>query len=124
MMRRLAAVLAIASLAFLAAAADARSQPQSFNGHVWVVIKGWGSVEVTKGAVGHPTASCADAPCPGTNFLLKKPRAVLTATPYKGWKFSGWRGACENRNAPSCVLDASRGRKDIFGDRGVHTRAV
>ena len=63
-----AAVFLTSSLALLTAAAAARSQPRSFNGHVWVVIKGWGSVQATKGAVGHPTARCADAPCQVPTF--------------------------------------------------------
>ncbi len=119
----LAAVLLTASLGLLGAAAGARSQPQSFSGHVWVVIKGWGSVKVTKGAIGHPTARCAGAPCRGTNVLLKSPRVVLTEKPYKGWKFIGWRGACKSKKTPQCALDASQGRKDIFGGRGVHAKA-
>jgi len=118
-----AAVFLTSSLALLTAAAAARSQPRSFNGHVWVVIKGWGSVQATKGAVGHPTARCADAPCPGTNLLLKRPRVVLTAKPYRGWKFSGWRGACKSQKTPRCVLDVSNGRKDIFGARGAYAKA-
>src|SRR5215467_3699754 len=120
-MRMFAAVFLTSSLALLTAAAAARSQPRSFNGHVWVVIKGWGSVRATKGAIGHPTARCADAPCRGTNFLLKRPRVVLTEKPYKGWKFIGWRGACKNNLKPKCRLDVSHGRKDIFGAPGVHT---
>jgi hypothetical protein len=117
-----AAVL-LTSLALLGAVAGARAQPQSFNGHVWVVIKGWGSVRATEGAIGHPTARCADAPCRGTNFLLKGPRVVLTEKPYKGWKFIGWRGACKGKKTLKCMLDASHGRKDIFGGRGVHATA-
>jgi len=122
-MRRLAAAILISALALLGAAAGARSQAQSFNGHVWVVIKGWGSVKGTTGAIGHPTARCADAPCRGTNFLLKRPRVVLTEKPYQGWKFSGWRGACKSKKTPRCVLDASHGRTDIFGGRGVYAKA-
>jgi hypothetical protein len=122
-MRRLMAALLISSLALLGAAADARSQRQSFNGHVWVVIKGWGTVEAAKGAIGQPTASCTDAPCSGVNFQLKRPRVVLTAKPYKGWKFVGWRGPCKTKKTPRCVLDAAQGRKDIFGERGVDAKA-
>src|SRR6185312_3231516 len=105
-MRMLAAVLSTCSLALLGAVAGARSQPQSFHGHVWVVIKGWGSVKATNGVIGHPTARCADAPCRGTSFLLKRPRVVLTEKPYKGWKFIGWLGECKSKKRPKCVLDA------------------
>jgi hypothetical protein len=122
-MRRLMVALVISSLALLGAAASARSQPQSFNGHVWIVIKGWGNVRVSKGGVGHPTARCAGAPCPGTNFLLKRPRVVLTEKPFKGWKFVGWTGTCRSAKRPRCVLDDSHGRRDIFGGRGVHAKA-
>lgn len=123
-MRRLAAALLIASLALLGAAAGARSQAQSFNGSVWVGIKGWGSVKATKGAVGHPTARCTDSSCGAANFLLQRPRVVLTAKPYKGWKFTGWRRACKTTKKPVCVLDASHGRKDIFGGRSVRAAAT
>lgn len=123
-MRRLATALLIASLALLGGAAGARSQPQSFNGSVWVGIKGWGSVKATEGAIGHPTARCTDASCRAANFLLKRPRVVLTAKPYKGWKFTGWRRACKTTKKPVCVLDASHGRKDIFGGHTVRAAAT
>ena len=78
-MRRLAAVIVTSSLALLGAAAGARSQAQSFNGSVWIGIKGWGSVKATKGAVAHPTARCTDASCGAADFLLKRSRVVLSA---------------------------------------------
>ena len=122
-MRKWAAVVLISSLALLGAGAGARSQAQSFNGSVWIGIKGWGSVKATKGAVGHPTARCTDASCRADNFLLKRPRVVLSAKPYKGWKFTGWRRACKKTKKPTCVLDASHGRKDIFGGRSIRAAA-
>jgi hypothetical protein len=121
-MRRLAAVLLIASLASVDAAAGGRSQSPSFNGSVWVGIKGWGSVKATRGAIGHPTARCTDASCRPVSYLVKRPRVVLTEKPYKGWKFAGWRGPCRNKKKPTCVLDASHGRQNIFG-RNVRTTA-
>ena len=111
--------MVVASLALLGAAAGARSQSQSFRGSVWVGIKGWGSVKAAKGAVGHPTTRCANTSCRRVNFLLKRPRVVLTATPYKGWKFAGWRRACKTTKKPVCVVDASHGRKDLFGGHSV-----
>lgn len=122
-MRRLAAALLISSLALLGAAAGARSQAQSFNGSVWIGIRGWGSVKATKGAVGHPTVRCTDASCRAANFLLKRPRVVLSAKPYKGWKFTGWRRACKSTKKPTCVLDASHGRKDTFGGHSIRAAA-
>jgi hypothetical protein len=122
-MRRSAAVLLIASLAVLAAASGARSQSQRFNGSVWVGIRGWGSVKAVKGAIGHPTASCSNASCRPVSELLKRPRVVLVAKPYKGWKFTGWRRACKATRKPRCVLDASHGRKNIFGGRNVRAAA-
>lgn len=113
----------IASLALLVAAAGARSQPQPFKGSVWVGIKGWGSVKAAKGAVGHPTTSCANSSCRRVNFLLKRPRVVLTAKPYKGWKFTGWRRACKTTKKPLCVLDDSHGRKDLFGGHSIWAAA-
>jgi hypothetical protein len=123
-MRRLAAVIVTSSLALLGAAAGARSQAQSFNGSVWIGIKGWGSVKATKGAVAHPTARCTDASCGAADFLLKRSRVVLSAKPYKGWKFTGWRRACKKTKKPTCVLDASHGRKDIFGGRSIRAAAT
>jgi hypothetical protein len=122
-MRRLAAALLVSSLAPLGAAAGARSQAQSFNGSVEVGIKGWGSVKAAKGAVGHPTTSCTDSACGAVNVLLKRPRVVLSAKPYKGWKFAGWRRACKKTKKPTCVLDASHGRKDIFGGHSIRAAA-
>ena len=77
-----------------------------------------------QGAVGHPTARCTDSSCGAANFLLKRPRVVLTAKPYKGWKFTGWRRACKTTKKPVCVLDASHGRKDIFGGHSVRAAAT
>jgi hypothetical protein len=120
----LAAAVFIASLALLVAAAGARSQAPSFKGSVWVGIKGWGGVRATGGAVGRPTANCADASCRRVNFLLHRPRVVLTAKPYKGWKFARWGRACKSAKKPRCVLDASHGRKDIFGGRSIRAAAT
>ena len=122
-MRRLAVALLIASLALLGAAAGARSQPRSFSGSVWVGITGWGSVKVTRGAIGHPTAGCTGPSCRPANYLLKRARVVLVATPYKGWKFGGWRRACRKTKKPTCVLDASRAPKDSFGEHSVRAAA-
>jgi len=123
-MRRLAAALLISSLALLGAAAGARSQPQSFKGSVWIGIKGWGSVQASKGAIGHPITHCANTSCGRVNFLLKRSRVVLSAKPYTGWRFAGWRRACTNTKKPTCVLDASRGRKDIFGGHSIRAAAT
>ena len=121
-MRRLAAALLIASLAVLGAAAGARSHAR-FNGSVWVGITGWGSVRATGGTVGYSTTRCADASCRAVNFLLKRPRVVLTARPYKGWKFKDWRRACKHAKRPVCALDASHGRRDIFEGRSIRAAA-
>jgi hypothetical protein len=123
-MRSLAATLLAASLALLGAAASARSQALSFNGSVSVRIKGWGRVKASKGAIGHPTARCTNASCPTQNVLLKRPHVVLTETPYKGWKFTGWHGGCQSKRRPTCVLDASHAPRDIFGDHRVRARAT
>ena len=123
-MRRLAAAVVIASLALLGAAAGARSQARSFEGSVWVGIKGWGSVRAVKGAVGHPMTRCVNASCRRVNFLLKRSRVVLSAKPYRGWMFTGWRRACKETKKPTCGLDASHGRKDIFGGRSIRAAAT
>jgi hypothetical protein len=121
-MRRLAAGFSLASLALLGAAVNARSQPQSFNGAVSVGVKGWGDIKTTKAAIGHPTVRCTNASCLD-NLLLKKPHVVLTETPYRGWKFTGWRGACKTKKA-RCRLDASHARKDSLGDHRLHVGAT
>jgi hypothetical protein len=122
-MRPLAAALLIASLALLVAAVNARSQARSFNGSVWVGVKGWGSVKAARGTFGHPTTHCTSASCPATNFVLQSPRAVLNEKPYKGWKFNGWRGGCKSERKPKCVLDASHAPKDTFGEHSVRATA-
>jgi hypothetical protein len=122
-MRRLAAALSNASLAILGAAVSARSQPQSFNGSVSVAVKGWGDIKTTKGAIGHPTVRCTNASCPRDYLLLRRPHVVLTEKPYKGWKFTGWRGACKSKRA-RCALDTSHAPKDTFADHSVHVRAT
>jgi hypothetical protein len=116
------AALLIASLALLAAAVSARSQPQSFSGSVLVGVKGWGDIKAAKGAIGHPTVRCTNDSCV-QNLLLKTPQVVLTEKPYRGWKFTGWRGACQSKKA-KCLLDASHVRKDRLGDHSVHVRAT
>jgi hypothetical protein len=123
-MRRQAVTLLVASLALLGGAANARSQPRSFNGSAAVRIKGWGSVKASKGAIGHPTASCTNASCPAVSLLLKRPHVVLTQKPYQGWKFVGWHGGCRSKTKPTCVLDASDAPRDIFGEHRVRAKAT
>jgi hypothetical protein len=121
-MLRLAAALLIASLALLSAAAAARSQPESFNGYVKVGIKGWGSVKASRGVLGHPTIKCTNATCPVQDALLNSRRVVLIEKPYKGWKFTGWHGACKSKK-PKCVVDASHVHKNAYGQRNVQVGA-
>ncbi len=121
-MRRLAAALVIASLALLGAVANARSEPRSFTGTVWVGIKGWGSVKPGKGVVEHVTLRCTAASCSAQIYEVTRSRIVLTAKAYKGWRFTGWHGACQSKK-PTCVINATHAQKDILGERSAHVGA-
>jgi hypothetical protein len=122
-MRRLSAACVIASLALFGVVTGARSQPQSFNGYVWVGIKGWGTVEASRGVLGNPAVSCTNASCPAdSGDPLNSRHVVLNEKPYKGWEFVGWHGGCKNKK-PKCVLDAARAHIGAFGARNVNVSA-
>lgn len=108
-MRRLVAAFVLASVATLGAATGARSQ-QPGAGTATLQITGWGSVRLAEGLVGPRTVGCAGAVCPASGYRIHGPRIVLTETPYPGWSFAGWRGACSGRT-PECVIDVARHAK-------------
>lgn len=122
-MRRVAAAFLIATLALLAAAPVASSQPLRYSGELLLGIRGWGYVKLGKGVLTHVTVHCTDAKCPAVTYLTRGPRARLVAQPYDGWKFTGWRGACKRRR-PVCVADVARVRPDTNGLRHVRLGAT
>lgn len=113
-------VLVISSLAVLGAAASARSQPQSHDGIALTVvsvgIKGWGSVTMSKGVRHRGTFSCTNSSCPANTSegIVSGHRVVLIEKPYKGWKFTGWRGACKRAKRRSrCVIKVAQIRPSV-----------
>jgi hypothetical protein len=122
-MRRSAAVLAIAVLALAGGVASAGSQPQSFTGTAWVGVKGWGNVNLAKGLLEHEVIRCTRATCLPFNYLIGGPRIVLNEAPYKGWKFTGWQGACKGAKT-RCVINVVRLHPNAYGQRTVHVGAT
>jgi hypothetical protein len=122
-MRHVVALVLVATLVLLAAAAAASSQQQPHRGELWVAVRGWGSVKLGRGVLGHRTVRCTNARCPAVSYLTRGPRAVIVEKPYQGWKFVGWRGACEHKR-PRCVAHVARGRPNAFGVRQVHVGAT
>jgi hypothetical protein len=122
-MRRLAAAALVATLVLLAAAAAASSQPQAYNGEVWVGFKGWGSVKLGKGVLEHRIVSCTRQSCPAVNYLSRGRRAILTEKPADGWKFGRWHGACKGTR-PRCAIDVAKVRANVYGVRDIHVRTT
>lgn len=103
--------MVVASLVLLGAAASAQSQPQAHGGNVYVAIDGWGSVRLSKGIVEQHIVRCTAESCAAYKDPVLSSSVVLTERPYKGWKFTGWEGACTNRK-PKCVVKVGR-RRDV-----------
>jgi hypothetical protein len=122
-MGRLSCAVLALTLALLAAAAAASSQPQAHNGEVWVGLKGWGSVKLGKGALEHRTVRCTRQSCPAVNYLTRGSRVVISETPSEGWKFTHWHGACKGKR-PRCTIDVARVRPNAYGERHVHVSAT
>jgi hypothetical protein len=96
------AVIAICLSLLAGRAASARPQAQSKAPTAWVGITGWGNVTLGKGFVEHRTVRCTAASCPSARYPIHARRIVMIARPYKGWKFTGWHGACKDMT-PKCV---------------------
>lgn len=122
-MVRLTGALLAATFAVLAVAAAASSQPQAYNGEVWVGFKGWGSVKLGQGALEHRTVRCTRQSCPAVNYLTRGSRVVVTEKPYAGWKFTHWHGACNGKKR-RCSIDVARVRPNAYGERHVHVSAT
>jgi hypothetical protein len=101
------AVIAICLSLLAGRAASARPQAQSRAGTTWVGITGWGNVTLGKGFVEHRTVRCAAASCPSERFPIRARRIVMIARPYKGWKLTGWQGACKG-TSPECVVNVRK----------------
>jgi hypothetical protein len=122
-MTRLLAAVLVASLACLGGAASARSESQAYSGHLGLWIKGWGTVDLKAGLVEHGPWKCKGVFCTSKGGLrLHASPVVLVETPYKGWKFAGWWGACKSEK-PRCVIDLAHIRPNARGQRDVHVGA-
>jgi hypothetical protein len=115
----LAAAVVVASLALLEGAASAHSTPAN-SGHLGLWIKGWGTVDLKAGLVEHGPWKCQGVFYTTHDGLrLHRSPVVLVETPYKGWKFTGWRGACAGKQRKCKVNLASihpkaDGQRSIF----------
>jgi Divergent InlB B-repeat domain len=122
-MLRVACAVVVAAFAVLAVARAANSEPQARNGEVWVAFKGWGTVKLGQGLLEHRTVRCERQSCPAVNYLSRGSRAVLTAKPYAGWKFTHWHGACSGRRS-RCSIDLSKVRPTAYGERHARVTAT
>jgi hypothetical protein len=104
-MRRLLGAAVVASLALLGGAASARSESRVDSGHLGLWVKGWGTVDLKAGLVEHGPFKCQGVFCTAHDGLrVHSSPVVLVETPYKGWKFAGWWGACRSKK-PRCVIN-------------------
>jgi hypothetical protein len=105
MSRLLTGVAVIAmSLSLLAGvAASARPRAQLHASTASIVIAGWGNVTLSKGLGEHRTFRCTDYSCSANGYRIHGSRIALIARPYKGWKFTGWNGACRGAS-PKCAI--------------------
>jgi len=104
----------VISFVLLGAAANAHSQPRVRTGTVWVSIDGWGSVKPRTGLAKQRTVRCFSATCPAAKNLTHKFHVVLAESPYRGWKFTGWQGACRSKK-PKCVINVAPRRNVHVG---------
>jgi hypothetical protein len=125
-MRRLALSLVIVGClaALLGGAASAGSHSR-INRRVILFVNGWGSVRPEHGFVGHRTRNCTKLPDCGWFARARRQHVRIVATPYKGWKFAGWRLACRKNKTRTCSLDLSRFPCPLFvsGPPGYQCRA-
>lgn len=122
-MRRLVAAIVVATLAFLGGAAGARSQSQAHSGHLGLWIRGWGRVDLKTGLLEHGLFKCRGVFCTTHDSLrLHRSPVVLVETPYKGWKFTGWWGACKNKKR-KCVINLAHVHPNADGKLNIHVGA-
>jgi hypothetical protein len=123
-MRRLLAAAVVVSLALLGGAASARSESRGYSGHLGLWVKGWGTVDLKAGLVEHGPFKCQGVFCTAHGGLrLHRSPVVLVETPYKGWKFTGWRGACRSKK-PKCAINLLRTHENADGPRIIHVGAT
>ncbi|HZT94256.1 MAG TPA: hypothetical protein VE985_07265 [Gaiellaceae bacterium] len=122
-MRRLLAAVVVSSLALLGGAAGARSASRAYSGHLGLWVKGWGTVELKAGLAEHGPFKCLGVFCTTHDALrLNRSPVVLAETPYKGWKFTGWWGACTDKK-PKCVINLAHIRPNADGKLALHVGA-
>jgi hypothetical protein len=122
-MRRLVAAALVAALGSLGLAASAGSQAWSYTGQVSVGINGWGSVKLSKGLAEHQTVTCTNPSCPAYGYFLRGSHVVLSETPYKGWKFTHWNGACKAKTA-TCLINVAKFHPNSYGEYNIHVGAT
>lgn len=140
---RLVGFLVLLALMALTTASVGSSRPLTFRSRVGVGMNGWGSVKPGRGFQSHSAVLCRGQGalpgwCGGGRFVANAQQVSLTATPYKGWRFAGWRpasrrtlaagwqrGSCAaGMTKPKCVIDLSRVHPDKFHQRKVWLRAT
>lgn len=71
----------------------------------------------------HGPFKCLSVFCSTRDRLrLHRSPVVLVETPYKGWKFTGWWGACKSK-APKCVINVAHIHPNADGQRNIHLGA-
>jgi hypothetical protein len=122
-MRRLFAAVVVVSLALLGGAAGARSESRAYSGHMGLWIVGWGKIDLKAGLMERGPWTCQGVFCTAKDSLrLHASPVVLVETPYKGWRFIGWWGACKGR-APKCLINLAHIRPRADGQLNVHIGA-
>jgi DNA-binding SARP family transcriptional activator len=77
-----------------------------------VGLYGWGHLRFARLSM-----DCRDESCTGPKFTVVGRRVVFTESEsFKGWKFSGWQGACDDRK-PHCVVDYAHVPRNADGIR-------
>lgn len=115
--------MVVASLALLAGAAGASSGSRVYSGHLGLWVKGWGKVDLKAGLLEHGPFNCQGVFCTNHDSLrLHRSPVVLVEKPYKGWKFTGWWGACEGKQ-PKCVINLAQGRASAGSRRNIQVGA-
>ena len=122
---RFVALVTLFVLPVLTIASVASSQPQTFHGTVRLGIQGWGNVQARGGFGSHPIIRCRGVWCRGGNLVASAEQVTLAAKPYKGWKFTSWRGPCRGlKTMPKCVIDLARLHADHFHQHVARLRAT
>jgi hypothetical protein len=80
-------------------------------------------VDLKAGLVEHGPWNCRGVFCTSHDSLrLHRSPVVLVETAHKGWKFTGWWGAC-NGNERTCVIDLGHKHPNAAGRRNIRVGA-